>query len=218
MSQLVSSEDGRVARRLDNRGRILDALFALIRSGHPHPTLKQIADNAGVTSRTLLNHFPDMGTLVLSAATRWRGFAKAQLPAIPDLADPEERVHEFFQRMAGFLDTYSSIRWATLTFPGTLPGFDQRQHKGVVLGNVERRVGELLASFGVELDRDPQLRRAVLVMIDPLAWRLLRVQQGLSRKEAAATMARGVFALALAYASSRAKKRPLRAARTRLTG
>jgi AcrR family transcriptional regulator len=216
MSQLVSSEDGRVARRLDNRVRILDALFTLIRSGQPHPTLKQIADNAGVTSRTLLNHFPDMGALVLAAATRWRGLVRTQLPELPELADPEARVHEFFQRAAGFLDTYSAIRWATITFPGSLPGFDQRQHKGVVLGSVERRVSELLASIGVELERDPQLRRAVLVMIDPLAWRLLRVQQGLSRKEAATCMARGVYALCCAM--SRAKKRSARNARPRLVG
>jgi AcrR family transcriptional regulator len=218
MSQLVSSEDGRVARRLDNRARILDALFMLIRSGNSHPTLKEVADNAGVTSRTLLNHFPDMGTLVLAAATRWRGLARNQLPAIPDHPDPETRVHQFFQRAAAFLDAYASIRWATLTFPGNLPGFDQRQHKGVVLGYVERRVIELLASCGVEfelgLERDQQLRRALLVMTDPLAWRLLRVQQGLSRKEAAASMARGVFTLA--SAASRTKKRSVRPTRTRL--
>jgi AcrR family transcriptional regulator len=218
MSQLASSEDGRVARRLDNRARILDALFMLIRSGNVHPTLKQIADNAGVTSRTLLNHFPDMGALVFAAATRWRGLARTQLPAIPDHPDPETRVHEFFQRAASFLDSYSAIRWATLTFPGNLPGFDQRQHKGVVLGLVERRVLELLTSCGIEFEldceRDQQLRRALLVMADPLAWRLLRVQQGLSRKDAAASMARGVFALACAV--SRAKKRSVRSARTRL--
>jgi AcrR family transcriptional regulator len=199
MSQLASSEasseDGRVARRLDNRVRILNALFLLIRSGNSHPTLKQIADNAGVTSRTLLNHFPDMGSLVLAAATRFRGLARNQLPAIPEDPDPETRVHVFFQNMASFLDTYAAVRWATLTFPGTLPGFDQRQHKGVVLGYVSARVCELVVSYGVDLDRDPHLRRALFVMIDPLAWRLLRVQQGLSRKDAAAVMAAGVLAL-----------------------
>ncbi|HKP58002.1 MAG TPA: hypothetical protein VJV78_14825, partial [Polyangiales bacterium] len=65
-------EDGRVARRLENRVRILDALFALIRSGRPHPTLREIAGKAGVTSRTLLNHFPDVGSLLLAAAARGR--------------------------------------------------------------------------------------------------------------------------------------------------
>jgi AcrR family transcriptional regulator len=210
MSQLASSEDGRVARRLDNRVRILNALFTLIRSGNSHPTLKQIADNAGVTSRTLLNHFPDMGTLVLAAATRWRGLAHNQLPAIPDHADPRTRVHEFFQGAASFLDTYSAIRWATLTFPGKLPGFDQRQHKGVVLGYITSRVSELLASCGIDVERDQQLRRALFVMVDPLAWRLLRVQQGLSRKDAAATMARGVYELATS--AQRDKKRGLRSA------
>jgi hypothetical protein len=61
---------------------------------------------------------------------------------------------------------------------------------------LERRVAELLKGFDVEIERDHELRQALLVMIDPLAWRLLRVQQGLSRNDAAASMARGVIALA----------------------
>ena len=209
MSQVASSEDGRVARRLDNRVRILNALFTLIRSGNVHPTLKQIADHAGVTSRTLLNHFPDMATLVIAAATQWRTLARNQLPPIPDHPDPSSRVQRFFQEAAPFLDSYSSIRWATLTFPGRLSGFDPRQQKGVVLGYFSSRVTELVATYGVDLERDPQLRRAVLVMIDPMAWRLLRVQQGLSRKEAAAVMASGVLTLTSEARSN--KKRATRA-------
>jgi AcrR family transcriptional regulator len=208
MSQLASSEDGRIARRLDNHVRIVSALFSLIRSGNAHPTLKQIADQAGVTSRTLLNHFPDMGSLVLAATMSWRACAQKQLPVVPDHPDAKTRVHQFFQNAASFLDTYSAIRWSTLSYPGQLPGFNQRQHKGVVLCSLATRVAELVASYGVDLERDPQLRRAVLVMIDPLAWRLLRVQQGLLRKEAATVMATGVFALTSGVPKSKKRVPP----------
>ena len=188
-------EDGRVARRLENRVRILDALFALIRSGRPHPTLREIAGKAGVTSRTLLNHFPDVGSLLLAAAARGRQLAERELPEVSDHPNPETRVRDFFRAAIPFYEGYSAIRWAVLTFPGEMPTLDPRG-KGVVLSMVESRVGELFNSFGVQLNSDRQLRQAALTVVDPIAWRLLRVQQKVSRAEAAESMARGVIALA----------------------
>jgi AcrR family transcriptional regulator len=189
-------EDGRVARRLENRSRILDALFALIRSGRPHPTLREIAAKAGVTSRTLLNHYPDVGSLLLAAAARGRDFAYSELPLVSEHANPETRVREFFRGAVNFYEAYSAVRWSVLTFPGEFLKVDTRQGKGVVLSLVESRVSQLLAGFGVSLEKDKQLRQAVLVVIDPMAWRLLRVQQRVSRADAAETVARSVIALA----------------------
>jgi AcrR family transcriptional regulator len=204
--QELRVEDGRVARRLENRSRILDALFALIRSGRPHPTLREIAAKAGVTSRTLLNHFPDVGSLLLAAAARGRDFAYSEVPAISDHPNPETRVREFFRGAINFYEAFSAVRWAVLTFPGEFPKLDTRQPKNVVSTLVESRVTELLAGFGVALDRDKQLRQAVLVVIDPMAWRLLRVQQRVSRAEAAESMARSIIALGRdAKASPRTK-------------
>ncbi len=190
-------EDGRVARRLENRTRILDALFALIRSGRAHPTLREIAAKAGVTSRTLLNHFPDVGSLLHAAAQRGREFAFSELPDVSDHPNPETRVREFFRASVSFFEAYSAVRWSVLTFPGGIPNLDARHPKNnIVSGLVESRVTELFAGFGVALDKDKQLRQAVLVAIDPMAWRLLRVHQRVSRAEAAESMARAVIALA----------------------
>jgi AcrR family transcriptional regulator len=189
-------EDGRVARRLENRSRILDALFALIRSGRPHPTLREIAAKAGVTSRTLLNHYPDVGSLLLAAAARGRDFAYSEVPQISEHSNPETRVREFFRGAINFYEAYSAVRWSVLTFPGEFPKLDTRSGKSVVLSLVESRVSVLLTGFGVSLEKDKQLRQAVLVAIDPMAWRLLRVQQRVSKAEAAETTARSVIALA----------------------
>jgi AcrR family transcriptional regulator len=199
-------EDGRVARRLENRSRILDALFALIRSGRPHPTLREIAAKAGVTSRTLLNHYPDVGSLLLAAAQRGRDFAYSELPLVSEHSNPETRVREFFRGAVNFYEAYSAVRWSVLTFPGELARFDPRQAKGVVSSLVESRVSQLFAGFGVSLEKDKQLRQAVLVVIDPMAWRLLRVHQRVSRADAADTIARSVIALARdAKASQRSR-------------
>src|ERR1700755_2211983 len=122
-------EDGRVARRLENRALILDPLFALIRSGRPHPTLREIAAKAGVTSRTLLNHFPDVGSLLLAAAARRRGHARSEMPVVSAHATPETRVREFFRGAINFYESYSAVRWSLLTFPGDVAKLDTRQAK-----------------------------------------------------------------------------------------
>jgi hypothetical protein len=149
-----------------------------------------------VTSRTLLNHFPDVASLLLAAAARGRDFAYEELPVVSDHANPETRVREFFRGAINFYESASAVRWALLTFPGDLGKFETRAVKNVVLGLVESRVAELFEGFGIALDKDKQLRQTVLVAIDPLAWRLLRVQQRVSRTEAAECMARSVLALA----------------------
>lgn len=196
MSMTEPQSDGRVARRLQNRDRIVDALFDLLRGGQVHPTLRQVAERAGVTPRTLFNHFPDVSALLIATSARGLELAKQQLPVPSSAADPESRVREFFRGAIVFYESYAAIRWSTLTYPGGMPGFDVRQKKSPVLGLLEQRVMELCEAFGVKASDDPELRRALLVAVDPLAWRLLRTQQGLSRSDASSAMARAVIALA----------------------
>jgi AcrR family transcriptional regulator len=194
MQEPSHSEDGRIARRLGNRARILDALFALIRAGTYHPTLKQIAAHAGVTPRTLLNHFPDAASLLMAADHHGRELAAEKLPQLPDVADPEERVREFFRRGAAFYDGFGALRWSLVTNPATLAVFEANRYKGVALTLLNQRVLELMEGFKKPLD--PVARRALTMVTDPLTWRLLRIQQGLSRADASRTMAASVIALA----------------------
>jgi AcrR family transcriptional regulator len=187
-------KDGRTARRLGNRQRIVEAVFRLLIDGQ-QPTLAQIAVASGVTSRTLLNHFPDATSLVRAAVLRGAVLAKADMPEIPSAGDGASRIRKFCLDAVRFFDTYAVIRWATLTFPGGLAGFDPRQGKSLVLNELERRVTVLLKDAGFDLDADAELKRAMRVVIDPLSWRLLRTQQGLSRPAAAAATASALIAL-----------------------
>ncbi|MCZ6617017.1 MAG: TetR/AcrR family transcriptional regulator [Gammaproteobacteria bacterium] len=58
-----TSTDGRRERSVSTRRRILDATRRLTLSGKFDPTAKAIAGQAGITTRTLFRHFPDMETL-----------------------------------------------------------------------------------------------------------------------------------------------------------
>jgi len=196
MTLRLQPSDGRVARRLDNRERIVTALFDLIVSGSSQPTLQEIATEAGVTSRTLLNHFPDLGALLVATVAFGRTRAAAELPAIPQHHDPEQRVRLFFARATKFFDRYAALRWSALTFKGELHGFAAKQRSGNGHDSIERRVLELLEPFELRARKDVELERSLLAAVDPLSWRLLRVQQGLSPAAAAASLARTVLALA----------------------
>ena len=58
-----STPDGRRERTVSTRQNILDSTRGLILSGNFDPTASAIADQAGITRRTLFRHFPDMETL-----------------------------------------------------------------------------------------------------------------------------------------------------------
>ena len=55
--------DGRVERTVATRRRILSVTRELILGGTIDPTAAEIAETAGITTRTLFRHFPDMQTL-----------------------------------------------------------------------------------------------------------------------------------------------------------
>jgi AcrR family transcriptional regulator len=68
--------DRRLARGVHTRLTIVEGMIALIQSGNIHPTVRQIADHAGVSRRLVYYHFSDIDALFLAAAslhaTRYR--------------------------------------------------------------------------------------------------------------------------------------------------
>jgi AcrR family transcriptional regulator len=195
-----TQQDGRVARRLENRVRIVDALFALILEGTPHPTLREVAERAAVTPRTLLNHFPDTDALHAAAAARARELAKKHLPEATTDATVTERVRQWFRRAGAYYDAYSAMRWTALTAAAEPKDFDRKKHERATLSLLERRILSLLGSASVP--RDAEFARAFRAAIDPITWRLLRTHQGLSRNDAAASMARTVLALFASFSAA----------------
>jgi AcrR family transcriptional regulator len=59
----VGKVDGRVERTAATRRKILSVTRELILAGTIDPTASEIADMAGITTRTLFRHFPDMEAL-----------------------------------------------------------------------------------------------------------------------------------------------------------
>jgi AcrR family transcriptional regulator len=60
---LTEGADGRLKRSERSRKEIIDAMIVLMNSGMYAPTAQKIADEAGVSIRTLFRHFPEMDML-----------------------------------------------------------------------------------------------------------------------------------------------------------
>jgi AcrR family transcriptional regulator len=170
----------------------MDSMLALIRENGAVPTARAIADRAGLTERTIFNLFDDKRALTLAGVGAFRKQALAQLPAVPKDDDLQCRVQRFFEPFALFLEDYSRIRWAALTARTAIPDME----RGVVLEAVFDRITALLDPDGICAGTDPQLAAALRAAVDPMTWRLYRVQQRLSMKESRETMIRSVLALA----------------------
>src|SRR5437763_16935587 len=64
------SGDGRAARSVRTRRAIVDALRALHHDGDLRPTAPRVAERAGVSLRTVWQHFADLETLLVEAGRR----------------------------------------------------------------------------------------------------------------------------------------------------
>src|SRR5712691_10994416 len=100
----VEPADGRAARSHRTRRAIVDAMRSLHAEGDLRPTAPRLAERAGVSLRTVWQHFADMEALLLEAGRRdlevllqiVRPIA-AELPLadrIARFADQRTRVHE----------------------------------------------------------------------------------------------------------------------------
>ncbi len=59
--------DGRVALRMRNRQRVIDALIELVDEGDISPSMEEIVERSGVSERSVFRYFIDLGDLSLAA-------------------------------------------------------------------------------------------------------------------------------------------------------
>lgn len=88
-----TSTDGRRERSVSTRRRILEATRGLTLSGHFDPTAKAIAAQAGITTRTLFRHFPDMETLHREIVLDAQSYAQSVMDE-PFPSDHQENLQE----------------------------------------------------------------------------------------------------------------------------
>ena len=186
--------DGRTKRSLRTRAAVVDAVLQLVKEGDLRPTAPRIAERAGVSLRSVFQHFNDLGALHAAVAAR-------QLAEVSDLTHPIDvdlplcdRAPAFVAQRAAVLEAVTPIRRASLMNPLSAEGHDGYERMRFLSREEVARV------FACELGALPDaVRREVLEGIDVTCswqtWEGLRQYQRLSVAEAQGVVVRIITAL-----------------------
>jgi AcrR family transcriptional regulator len=181
--------DGRTARRLANRERVLDAALDLVAEG-AELDMDAIAERAAVSVRSVYNHFPTARHLVAGMYERGTERMRRFIDELPDPAVPfDERVKRFVRTWALMQEELAPIRWQALVAEDKHPDLQPE------LASLRRAHGEQIRRMFPEI-RGDKAQAAATVVTDSLAWRALRRHQGLSFERACAVVEEAIRTLA----------------------
>ncbi|MDQ2677378.1 MAG: TetR/AcrR family transcriptional regulator [Actinomycetota bacterium] len=184
----ASTTDGRVRRGERTRNAIVDALLALLHDGVLVPTAAQIADGAGVSVRSVFQHFDDLDALHLELAAEQARRVQPLLDPPESTGSLDDRIADLVERRAELFEFITPVRHA----------IGSRAHTSTVLRS---RIDELSADLRTQVEAcfdheltslEPDERRRTLDALDVIAgfetWDQLRVFRSLPRAEAADTV------------------------------
>ena len=166
------SSDGRTRRGARNREAIIDALIACYEDGLLAPSVQEVAGRAGVSARSVHNHFADVEALRTEVADRqWQHVAP--LASYLDVEEPvDARVQALIEQRAAIFEAVSPVRRAALLQLPESPAIAAR------LAQADRALRN-------QINRGlPEISADTLDAVDALTswdtWNRLRAAQGLS--------------------------------------
>jgi AcrR family transcriptional regulator len=176
--------DGRTARALRTREAIVDASIALVDEGDLRPTAPRIAERAGVSVRSVFQHFDDLEGLYAAVADRLIE-RLGHLNVTVDPAQPlAHRLPDVVRQRSVLLEAITPIRRAAAVHAPFSNEIRQRLQSGhdLLRHDIERL-------FAAELEaREPQERALLLDSLDTVlswpSWDNLRALNGRTVEEA----------------------------------
>jgi TetR/AcrR family transcriptional regulator, regulator of autoinduction and epiphytic fitness len=190
----IDKIDGRRARGLRTRDAIISALLDLIAGGDIAPTAQRIADRAGVSVRSVYQHFADVEGLYADAAERTYEWVRDTAKDIDASLPVARRVEAFVENRAATLESLLPFNRAVRLME---PSSDRVRNYRVAMEKWEKdRIAKV---FAPELKAmDASRRGAVHGAIDALsstdAWDHLR-RGGQSARAARQVLRAGTLAL-----------------------
>lgn len=201
--------DRRLARSAATRAAVVDALLHLLEEGDQQPTAPRIAARAGVSLRSVFQHFTDIEALFAAAADRQTEKLRRIGRRLDAVGPFEQRLSAFVAQRQRILETLAPVRRAALLMEPFSAEIRTRLARARALGRAElRRV--FAPELGALSDGESaQILAAVAAISSFSGWEALRVHQGLSVSRAARVTARTLRAL-LARAGGDAIRAPRR--------
>jgi TetR/AcrR family transcriptional regulator of autoinduction and epiphytic fitness len=181
--------DGRTLRGERTRTAIVEALIGLLHEGEERPTAKQIAHRAGVSVRSIFQHFDDLEGLYADLVKVQAARVEPLVEAIDPGGDLGARCAALARQRAALFEAIRPIRHAVGTRARTSPVIAERIRD--LSDRLERQVRE---QFTEELAgaEGALLAVAVDVVASFDAWDHLRGHHGLDPELAERVLCRSV--------------------------
>jgi AcrR family transcriptional regulator len=187
--------DGRTARSQRTREAIVDATIALLEAGDLRPTAPRVAEGAGVSVRSIFQHFADLESL--HAAVAERLVERVAVLLVPIEADLPlaERIERFVHQRSQLLEVVTPIRRAADVHGPFSVEITARLRDGQ-----EFLRAEVASTFAPELgaiagDESDELLDALDVVLSWASWHTIRSVQGRDEVSARRVLIRLVHAL-----------------------
>jgi AcrR family transcriptional regulator len=182
------SRDGRTIRAERTRDAVVEALLVLLDEGELRPTAERVAERAGVSERSIFQHFGDREALFEAAAVaQYERIMPTLRPVDPSLP-LGERLDAFVAQRAGLLDRVTGMRRAAL-----LLEHESETIHGWLEATRRAKAREIERVFAPELAALPDSERpavfaALVTAAAWPAWESYRIHQRLGHDRARAAM------------------------------
>lgn len=193
----MTAIDGRTARAVRTREAIVDACIALVDEGDVRPTALKVAERAGVSVRSVFQHFDDLEGLYAAIANRLVDRLTVVKVVIDATLPLDERITEMVRNRSRALEILTPIRRAAAVHAPFSPEVRARLDAGHMMLR-----SELERVFADELARrqEPartQLLDALDTVLSWPSWENLRTLNGRTQQDAQAILEQMVAAMLL---------------------
>ncbi len=191
MSPTGATTDGRVARGERTRAAIVGAFLDLLSDGDARPTAREIAARAGVSVRSIFQHFEDLEALRRDVVELQTRRLRPVVEALPTGGDRGDRVAALARHRRRLYEQIAPVR-------RSMAGIDRTGAIEQGLADLHRRLrAQVRAQFAPELSPLPRAESGpLLAALDALtafeAWDQLRSVQGLRPSAAEAAVRTGI--------------------------
>ena len=177
-------QDGRLARSARTRRAIVDALRSLHHDGDLRPTAPRVAERAGVSLRTVWQHFNDLESLLIEAGQRDYEIALRYVTPIEAGGPLPDRLRQLVQQRGRMYEALAPVwRAARLQEPFS-PQIRRNRDRllEAARDQLERVVGPELSALPVESRRS--VFAALQVATTWSTWESLRAELGFTVDDA----------------------------------
>lgn len=193
---LVDAEasDGRRRRTQRSREKIISAMFRLISGDDPYPSVVAIAKEAGVSKRTAFRLFSDLDSLIMEMSQQLKDELRPVIYAPYESETWRGKVGELVDRRAIVFEKAMILKQSA----------DIRRFRSKFLMSdytnfVEREKATLLELLPARVKRNRSVTAALMAALSFQTWTQLRLQQGLSPRQAKAAMQTAMEAIVGGY-------------------